>query len=416
MERTAPFDLTWLQRDWIAGLPAGSFQLRFELWQRRCCEAVDRPATVPTSPAALQSGRGSWFLRGPEGEAAGMVLCEPDPVEFTAVFLAGAATGLPLVLANHRWGAREWTQLAGLLRVELPPPGGICIPTGGTTGGLKLAVHTWGSLAAAVEGLRGFLGGGPIHCCGLLPLHHVSGLMPVLRSLLTGGRLRFDDQESSGYCLSLVPTQLRRALDDPQALARLRSARVVFVGGAAMPEGLVREVRRVRLPIVPVYGMTETAAMVAAIPGEVFLEDPEAGARPIGQSRFTLDPAGQIRIQGPSLFQGYLGRAPIHLSAGYLTGDLGRLDAGGGLHVIGRMDGLINSGGEKVDPREVESVLLAQDGIEAARVVGEADEEWGQAVVAYVRLRDAAIKPADILTILRAELAPYKVPKRIEFE
>jgi acyl-CoA synthetase (AMP-forming)/AMP-acid ligase II len=155
--------------------------------------------------------------------------------------------------------------------------------------------------------------------------------------------------------------------------------------------------------------MTETAAMVAAVPNEDFLNDPKAGAVPLGEARFSIED-GQIRVQSPALFQGYQGRASVDLSQGYLTGDAGALDASGRLHVFGRLDRLINTGGEKVDPAEVEAALLQIDGIEAAKVFGEPDPEWGQVVVA--RVRGALDLDLDQVRVqLKATLANYKVPK-----
>ncbi len=413
MECAAPFDLTLLQRDWLVGPGRADFNRCFGEWHARCRRWAAGEDSGPGGFVGAGGARASYFLRGGSRGFSGLVVCEPDPVTFAAVFLGGAAAGLSLVLANPRWGELEWAQFDRLLAAGVAPPAAVAIPTGGTTGGVKLAVHRWTSLAAAVEGLQDFLGGGPIDSCCVLPLHHVSGLMQLLRSLLTVGRLRFDDAATSGYCLSLVPTQLRRALGDPDTVARLRSARIVFVGGAAMPSGLVEDVRRLRLPVVPVYGMTETAAMVAAIPMDRFLENPGAGAVPIGGSRFLLEAGGQVRIQGPSLFCGYLGQSAMDLREGYLTGDLGWLDGAGGLHLIGRRDGLIITGGEKVDPREVEMVLRSLKGIDSARVVGEASEEWGQVIVAYVRHGGGPLDAARIRALLKAELAPYKVPQKI---
>ena len=151
-----------------------------------------------------------------------------------------------------------------------------------------------------------------------------------------------------------------------------------------MSNELAAEARRLRLPVIPVYGMTETAAMVAAVPNQDFLQEPSPGAVPLGQARFELTDAGQIRIQSPACFKGYHGQPPIDLSKGYLTGDCGRMDAAGRLHVLGRFDGLILTGGEKVDPREIEAALLRQEGVDSARVFGEPHAEWGQQVVAYL--------------------------------
>ncbi|MFP4261097.1 MAG: AMP-binding protein [Opitutales bacterium] len=351
-------------------------------------------------------------MSGPHPGPACFILCELDPVEFAAAFLGAVWVGQPVALANPGWGLTERVEFDRLLREHPVPPGTILIPTGGTTGGVKLAVHDWSSLCAAVAGLSDFLGGGPVHSCCVLPLHHVSGLMQVVRSFLTEGQLRFDDAVTEGHCLSLVPTQLQRALRSAADVAKMKRSRAVFIGGAPMPEELAAEARDRRLPIIPVYGMTETAAMVAAVPNEDFLREPSPGALPLGPARFELTGAGQIRIQSPALFKGYQGQRPMDLSQGYLTGDLGRMDARGRLHVLGRLDGLILTGGEKVDPREVEKALLRLEGVAAARVVGEPHDEWGQQVVAYLT-GSAAESEQTIRGRLRPELASYKLPKRI---
>jgi O-succinylbenzoic acid--CoA ligase len=402
------FDLAQLQRDWIAGISGADFLAKVEA----AANELNRLSDVDRLRGAL--------------------LAEDDPIEFTAVFFAAVLTETPVILANPKWGAQEWAELGALVQpahvfgsVGVPPsgglplrsnrlkadlqPGGILIPTGGTTGGVKLATHNWGSLGAAVAGVQEFLGGGPIHFACQLPLFHVSGLMQLVRSFLTGGRIHFDGTVAECDCLSLVPTQLQRAMESAESIQTLRTARCIFVGGAGMPAPVADRARELKLPVIPVYGMTETAAMVAAVPNEDFLNDPKAGAVPLGEARFSIED-GQIRVQSPALFQGYQGRASVDLSQGYLTGDAGALDASGRLHVFGRLDRLINTGGEKVDPAEVEAALLQIDGIEAAKVFGEPDPEWGQVVVA--RVRGALDLDLDQVRVqLKATLANYKVPK-----
>jgi len=411
------FDLAELRRDWIEGVCGEDFIAR------------------------VHGCRAQIEALPPGARARGALIAEADPVEFAAAFFAAVSLGVPAILANPRWGEQEWAELSGLVAPggafrrgfiyedrsvfgqasanpmnDAPmydaPAGSILIPTGGTTGGVKLAVHTWASLSAAVPGLQGFLGGGPIHSACQLPLHHVSGLMQLVRSFLSGGRIHFDDAVHEGDCLSLVPTQLQRAMESEAGIRKLNTARVIFAGSAGMPGAVAARARELRLPVVPVYGMTETAAMVAAVPNEDFLTDPQAGAVPLGEARFALD-NGQIRVQTPALFRGYHGRDPVDRSEGHLTGDRGSLDAAGRLHVHGRLDRLINTGGEKVDPRQVEAALLQIDGIEGARVHGEPDPEWGQVVVAWVNCAPG-LDFAQVRAQLKAQLAAYKVPKRFK--
>lgn len=120
-----------------------------------------------------------------------LVLAEPDPLCFISGFLAALSTGTPLLLANPQWQSQEWQQVAAILPqnfiawgtvppldpqgAEEPlPEGWILIPTGGTQGRLRWAIHTVATLQAAVIGLQSHLQQGVIHCLSILPLYHVS--------------------------------------------------------------------------------------------------------------------------------------------------------------------------------------------------------------------------------------------------
>ncbi len=406
------FDIDLLRRDWIEGISGDAFNARLESCQDRL--------------AALTE----------EQKSQGAIICEDDPVDFAAAFFATLSMKVPVILANPKWGEREWMEFDSLVypaiafgQVGVPPLGGqldaasrlkaglqpcsILIPTGGTTGGVKLAVHNWASLVAASEGVQKFLRGGPINSCCLLPLYHVSGLMQLVRSFVSCGRIRFDDAEVEGDCLSLVPTQLLRALQSETSIQKLNTAHAIFVGGGPMSRELAQKVRDLKLPVIPVYGMTETAAMCAAVPADDFLVDLSAGAVPIGDTQFSINSDGRIRIQSSGLFQGYYGRAPLDLSEGYMTDDLGHLDASGRLHVEGRADRIIITGGEKVDPAEVEAALCTIPEIEAALVLGLPHKEWGQQVVAFIQNKRAAVDLDALRGRLREQLASYKIPKQV---
>ena len=397
------FDLAQLQREWIRGISSGDFLARVQ----------ERSTQIE----ALSS----------QERLRGVLIAEVDPISFAASLFASVDLKVPVILANPNWARKEWEELSTLVDPAISfglssrpiqekcdftdlKPGVILIPTGGTTGGVKLAIHTWSSLSASVPGLQAFLGGGAIHCACQLPLYHVSGLMQILRSLQTGGCIRFDQNVYEGDCLSLVPTQLQRAMECAEGIHKLKTARAVFVGGSAIPESVAMQAQALRLPVIPVYGLTETAAMVAAVPNEEFLKDSKAGAIALGEAGFSIVD-GLIQIQTPALFQGYQGSEPIESSQGYLTGDVGGLDSTGRLHLYGRTDCLVNTGGEKVDPREVEAALLKINGIAAATVYAEPDIDWGEAVVARI----SCAKEMDlekVRSLLKQELSSYKVPRR----
>ena len=349
-------------------------------------------------------------------------LAEGDPARFMAAFGEAVAAGGRVFLADPGWGARERAQLAALR--ALPPPadaaGWLAIPTGGSSGNLKLARHDEGTLGAAVLGFSAAFGPGPVNAVGLLPLHHVSGLMAWLRCVLTGGtyvpwearRLLTGDRPPLGagaWFISLVPTQLARLLAEPAAVAWLRGFRAVFVGGGpAWPE-LRAAGRAAGLPLSFTYGMTETAAMVTALMPEAFLAGAEGSGRPLPHAQVTLDPEGRIVVAGESLFRGYYpdGRR----ETAWATEDLGRWDEQGSLHVLGRRDGFIITGGEKVDPLEVETVLRSTGAFADVAVIGVADAQWGERVVACYPANTGTPDLSRVMPALEGALAPFKRPK-----
>ncbi len=288
------------------------------------------------------------------------------------------------------------------------PPGKILIPTGGTTGRPRHTIHTWKTLSAAAENLAARIGG-PIHGCCILPLHHVSGFMQVARALVTGGKVVFPDPgnpevEPDGLCLSLVPTQLKRFLEKPGMTGWLQRFRMIFLGGAAAHENLLNEARKQRLPLAPCYGMTETAAMVTLLEPQDFLEGMTGCGKPLPNVQVQVKD-GCIRIQSPSLCEGYQPDGPT-IGPWLETRDTGTLDKDGSLHVTGRLDRIIITGGEKVDPAEVEAALLKTPGVQEALVAGVDDSEWGQRVTAFIVGETQGLDEK-----LRQQMHAHKVPK-----
>ena len=297
--------------------------------------------------------------------------------------------------------------------------GKIMIPTGGSGGRVRFAYHDWASLMASVIGTQAFMGGCPIDACCVLPLYHVSGLMQVLRTFATGGRLFLGDWKSwvsgdlpegdlSGYSLSLVPTQLSRFLEVAGSEVFLKKFKVVFLGGAPASAALLEQGRVLGLPLSPTYGMTETAAMVAAVQPKDFLEGERGVGRALPHAAIAIEEGG-IVVRSESLFQGYFPEKPCVCMC-YNTGDTGVIDADGRLSAVRRKDAVIITGGEKVDPRVVEDALLAIDGVTAAHVLGLEDPDWGQRV-GVVYAAESFVEEEDLMQQLRGELAAFMVPK-----
>jgi len=290
--------------------------------------------------------------------------------------------------------------------------------TSGTTGDPKRVRLSYGNFLWSAVGSAFSLGIDPGDvwlCC--LPLNHVGGLAILFRSVIYGTAAelhpRFDVDavaealERDVSLVSLVPTQLRRLID---AGAPLDRARALVIGGAPVSEELLREATEAGACVVQTYGMTETASQVATLgPADAISHRGSAG-RAAFATEIRIEEGG-ICVRGPIVAPASRGED------GWLrTGDLGRIDEDGYLWVEGRGDDLIISGGENVHPAEVESVLETHPAVVEAAVIGRPDPEWGSAVTAVIVLADGAtVSEEELRSHCRAQLAAYKVPKRIEF-
>ena len=368
---------------------------------------------------------------------AGSVLAEPTPLRiveereperFMTAFAQAVAEAETVVVCDPAWGAAERAQLAVLLqsKIENPkskiPQGWLCLPTGGTSGQLRFARHDQDTISAAVHGFCAHFKLTTVNAVGVLPLHHVSGLMAWMRCALTGGRYVPWDwkqleagatppvPEGGGWFLSLVPTQLQRLLPQPAVVDWLRRFRAIFLGGGpAWPE-LLQAAAAARLPLALSYGMTETAAMIAAQRPEEFLSGARSCGAVMPHARIEISAEGLIRVGGDSLFRGFF---PGWRDAGlFETEDLGHLDDAGHLHIDGRRDAVIITGGKKVTPAEVEMALRATGQFADVAVVGVPDAEWGQIIVACYPANQAGPDLAAIDEMLGRDLAVYKRPKR----
>ena len=311
-------------------------------------------------------------------------------------------------------GTQELNQLAAEPgEAGLAAETAVVIATSGSTGvpkGVQLsAAALTGSAAASLRRI----GAGPGErwlCC--LPFFHISGLGVLVRSLLTGTEPVIVPAvtpevlaDSDTVHVSLVPTQLRLLLEAGGAPGRVRT---VLLGGAAAADGLLADARATGWRVVTTYGMSETSG--GCVYDGVPLDGVQVRLRP---------EAGQIEIAGPVVFSGYLGQpertAEVVRDGWFRTSDLGQWDASGRLTVRGRSDDVINSGGEKVVPGEVEAVLGTSDGVADVVVVGLPDPEWGQAVTAIVVASDPGSPPelSQLRTDVRQVLPAHAAPRRL---
>ncbi len=325
--------------------------------------------------------------------------------------------------------------------------------SGSTTGTGRLVGTSVQALVASARATHARLGG-PGRWVLALPAHHVAGLQVLVRSLVAGVPPVVVDPEGSfdpralgravaaaasagpGHevvdpalvrlvrqaagpgtptpparvYVSLVPTQLHRVLQDPQATADLARATAVLVGGASASADLLGRARSVGIAVVTTYGMTETGG------GCVY-----DGVALDGVRVRVEGPEGRIVISGPVVAQGYVGDAGggCEFRQGpwgreVWTCDRGRVEADGRLTVLGRLDDIIVTGGLKVDPHLVESVLTSIDGVCQACVVGVEDQEWGSVVAAAVVPAPGSRPDAqEVRRAARALLDGAHTPKRV---
>ncbi|HEY0865260.1 MAG TPA: AMP-binding protein [Opitutaceae bacterium] len=373
---------------------------------------------------ALLLGAPAGLVAEPRREAT--VVRSGEPRRYMAEFALAVAQGGVVMLASDTWGENEDRQLAALRQQEQTTPatlagkGWLCIPTGGSSGQLKFARHDEETLAAAVRGFARHFGITQINAVGVLPLHHVSGLMAWLRCALTGGEYQPLDWKEveggqrpvlppkpGGWVISLVPTQLERLLGDAGAVAWLKSFRIIFLGGAPAWPDLLDRAAALGLPLSLGYGMTETAAMVTALRPEEFLAGARNNGPALPHATVRIGAGDTIVLGGESLFRGY---HPEWRDPGdFATQDHGLLDERNHLFVLGRRDAVIITGGEKVDPVEIEAVLRGTGQFPDLVVLGLPDAKWGQLLVVVY---PGQAHP-DFHAVIRVTngLAHYKRPK-----
>ncbi len=317
---------------------------------------------------------------------------------------------------------------AGIDRATAQDPA-LLVYTSGTTGQPKGALLTHGNLLASATAVNLAWRWGPQERLLLtLPLFHVHGLgVGVIASLCAGSeillRRRFDAGEVAAACgegvtmFFGVPAMYQRLVSVGQAGA-LRPVRLLVCGSAPLPAALAEEVERDtgQIPLER-YGMTETMMLTG---------NPYDGPRrpgtvgfPLPGVELELDEGGEVLVRGPNVISGYYEReaadAELFTPQGWFhTGDLGEIGEDGYLRLVGRSKELIITGGYNVHPREVEEVLAAHPGVVEVAVVGRASAAWGEEVTAVV-VADSRIDVDELRAVAATRLAPYKVPKRIEF-
>ena len=268
--------------------------------------------------------------------------------------------------------------------------------TSGSTGVQKAALHTFGNHYHNALGSNANIllrqGDRWLHS---LPLYHVGGLSILFRCLLARATVALPDPTTplagaiaslGATHVSVVSTQLLRLLRENAGTGGLQA---ILMGGGPVPASLVDEAITRGLPIHTSYGLTEMASQVTTTPPGAPLEELRTSGRTLPGREVSISGDGEILVRGQTLFAGYVDGEnldrPLDRDGWFHTGDLGKLDEDGSLRVSGRKDNLFVSGGENIQPEEVEEAIYHLGGIDQAMVVPVSDREFGHRPVAFVR-------------------------------
>jgi acyl-CoA synthetase (AMP-forming)/AMP-acid ligase II/thioesterase domain-containing protein/acyl carrier protein len=371
--------------------------------------------------------------RGSDLPVVGVARARGIPIiELSAACEAGLFTlTAPAAASTQRGGAAQPSDVALVLH------------TSGTTGQPKVVPLTQSNV---VHGTCNF-----IDVCRLkpadrglvvVPQFHVAVLSTVLAPLFSGGSLvclpGLDPTKLAGVMEAFQPTwyvavpavhqalraQLERA---PQVVAN-HSLRFIATAGAAMPAATIAEMEgSLRVPVLQLYGLTETSSVVTcnplppakrkagsvgiAINQEVAIMDDRGNTLPVGES-------GEVMVRGANVMAGYRddpqSNGAVFRGDWFRSGDLGHIDEDGFLWLSGRLKDMINRGGQKISPFEVDQALLTHPDVVQAAAFSMPDERLGEDVAAAVVLRPGAAATGDDLRAYAAERLPYfKVPRRI---
>jgi O-succinylbenzoic acid--CoA ligase len=301
--------------------------------------------------------------------------------------------------------------------------------TSGSAGIPKAVLHTLGNHYYNALGSNQNIRLGPGDRWLLsLPLYHVGGLSIVFRTLLVGAAMVIRDpamnpEESVRDLkithLSLVATQLYRLLHDKRAIPHLQKMKAILLGGGPIPYSLLKKCSRLKLPIFVSYGSTEMASQITTTGKHDGLRKWKTSGKVLSHREIKISPQGEILVRGKTLCKGYIQSGKVKKvtdkSGWFPSGDLGRLDENSNLTVIGRKDNMFISGGENIQPEEIEAHIRNIAGVEEVIVVPVADREFGQRPVAIIKKtkdkrQKTKEKLPEIELYLRKVLPGFKVP------
>jgi O-succinylbenzoic acid--CoA ligase len=358
--------------------------------------------------------------------------------------LAGVGSALALVPAGHDDYAQRIRSAVGFGGDSSAPTVdsdiALVLSTSGSLGHPKGVLLPAAALLASAHAAHEFLDG-PGSWLLAVPVTSVAGVQVLVRSLIAqtepvtlasiGGASAFDPAEFAkktwaldpslpAYC-SLVPTQIARILEHPEATSALQGFDAVLIGGARLPESVAVQLDDAYVQWYSTYGMTETS-------GGLFYNGTALDGAQARLIDIDASGTGRIVLEGPMIARGYLADRSASdaafIDGAHVTSDLGRI-ADGRLEVIGRIDDVVQVGGVNVALAAIEEIL--QRHCKDAVVLAEPDDAWGSAITAYVsepirseaefldeveRILGRAARPRTVMAVASIPYSPNGKPDR----
>lgn len=318
-------------------------------------------------------------------------------------------------------------------KIEYPIPDlndeAVVIFTSGSTGKPKGVVHTFSSLINSIENGNQILNQHENdRWLASLPFYHIGGFQIICRSLYNGCAIvipdsfQTDDLEKTIFefnptHLSLVSSQLEKLIY--QKIKPGNQLKVSLIGGGFIDDDLIIEAEKSGWKPYRVYGSSETASFVTAISADEIKQKPQSVGKSLNYVQIKISEDSEILIRSNSLFIKYLNDdAEIKqklVDGFYNTGDVGFVDNEGYLFIEARRTDLIVTGGENVNPIEVEKAISKIQGITEVCVFPKPNKTWGQIVACVLVSVDKSVDGKIIKEKLKKTLAGYKIPKEFIF-
>lgn len=304
----------------------------------------------------------------------------------------------------------------------------VVIFTSGSSAQPKGVIHTFDSLSNSImNGSKVLNQKAGDRWLASLPFYHIGGFQIICRALSTGCEIIIPDElkiqsiissiiKFKPTHLSLVPTQLKQLLEE--SVPAPDELKICLVGGGFSEDSLIIDAADKGWKPVRVYGSTETASFVAAADVETIKKKSGTSGKAVENVKIKISSEDEILISTSSLFKAYLNDYNATneklKNNFYYSGDLGKLDEAEYLFIEARRTDLIVSGGENVNPFEVETALLKIESISEACVFPMQDEKWGQIVAAAIVVKKNTDEEL-IKSELKKKLAAFKIPKKFFF-